>query len=225
MSADQVETPAPVIQDRAARCCGGLSMFKKVFLAVAAIFVVLAAFVAMQPADFRVERSIVVAAPAAAVFAQVNDFHNWDAWSPWLKLDPDAKNSYEGPSSGTGAVFKWSGNGNVGEGSMTIMDSEPAERIGIKLEFVRPFAGVNTAEFRFKPDGEQTLVTWSMWGERNFVCKAIGLCISMDRMIGDKFEEGLAAMKSAAEAASEKSPQATPAEPSAARASEGQTAE
>ncbi len=108
---------------------------------------------------------------------------------------------------------------------MTIMESEPAERIGIKLEFVRPFAGVNMAEFRFKPDGEQTLVTWSMWGERNFVCKAIGLCVSMDSMIGDKFEEGLAAMKSAAEAESKRSPPETPAEPSAARANNGQTAE
>lgn len=229
MSADQVEsaveTPAPVLQDKPARCCSGVSMLKKAFVALTAIFVVLAVFIAMQPADFRVERSIAISAPAAVVFVQVNDFHNWDAWSPWLKLDPDAKNSYEGPSSGTGAVFKWSGNGNVGEGSMTIMESQPEERIDIKLEFVRPFAGVNTAEFRFKPDGDQTIVSWSMWGERNFVSKAIGLCISMDRMIGDKFEEGLTAMKSTAEAEFEKSTQAKPEQLSAADEHEGQAAE
>lgn len=183
-----------------ARCCTVMGrVLKKGLMALAAILAVFVAVVAMQPADFRVERSLAISAPAADVFAQVNDFHNWDAWSPWAKLDPHAKNSFEGPSSGEGAVFKWSGDGNVGEGSMTIEESRPNELIRIKLEFVRPFAGVNTAEFKFKPEGDQTVVTWSMFGTQNFICKAMGMFISMDKMIGDNFEAGLAAIKTTVE--------------------------
>jgi Polyketide cyclase / dehydrase and lipid transport len=95
-------------------------MLRKILVGVAAAVVLvvgaLALFVAMRPSEFRIERSTTIAAPAPAVFAQVNDFHNWQAWSPWAKLDPDVKNSYEGASAGKGAVFAWAGNSKVGEG-------------------------------------------------------------------------------------------------------------
>lgn len=55
--------------------------------------------VALQPSDFRIVRSATISAPALAVFAQVHDFHKWEAWSPWAKLDPAAKNSFAGPGS------------------------------------------------------------------------------------------------------------------------------
>ena len=37
--------------------------------------------------DRRQEGEQPRAAQPAAVFDQVNDFHKWDAWSPWAKLD------------------------------------------------------------------------------------------------------------------------------------------
>jgi len=175
-------------------------MLKKILIAVAAIVVVFVAVVAMQPSEFRVVRSATMSTPAPAVFAQVNDFHNWEAWSPWAKLDPAAKNSFEGPSAGTGAIFRWAGNNQVGEGSMTITESRPSDLIRIKLEFLKPFAATNTAEFTFKSDGDQTAVTWGMAGKNNFISKAICLFMNMDKMVGGKFEEGLAAMKSIVEA-------------------------
>src|SRR5262249_25785360 len=95
-------------------------MLLKVLLGIGAavvlIVVVLAVIVAMQPSEFRIERSAVIAAPPAAVFAQVNDFHNWEMWSPWAKLDPAAKNSFEGAPAGKGAAFSWAGKKKVGEG-------------------------------------------------------------------------------------------------------------
>jgi hypothetical protein len=175
-------------------------MLKKILIALAAIVVVFVAVVAMQPSDFRIVRTATMSAPAPAVFAQVNDFHNWEAWSPWAKLDPAAKNSFEGPSAGTGAIFRWAGNKEVGEGSMTITESRPSDLIRITLEFLKPFAATNSVEFTFKPDGDQTAVTWSMAGKNNFISKAICLFMNMDKMVGGKFEEGLAAMKSIAEA-------------------------
>ena len=116
-------------------------------------------------------------------------------------MDPQAKNTFEGPPSGPGAIFTWSGNKNVGEGRMTLMESRPGELVGIKLEFVRPFAGVSTAEFKFKTEGNQTVVTWSTIGQKNFIVKAMCLFMDMDKMIGAQFEKGLADLKALSEAA------------------------
>ena len=156
--------------------------------------------VAIQPSDFRVARTATIAAPAPAVFAQVNDFHNWKEWSPWAKLDPAAKSTFEGPSAGTGAIFRWAGNEQIGEGSMTITDSRPSDLIRIRLDFLKPFQATNTAEFTFKPEDNQTVVTWSMSGRNCLVAKACCLFMNMDKMVGGEFEKGLAQMKSVVEA-------------------------
>ena len=162
---------------------------------------VFAAIVAMRPSDFRVERSAVVSAPAPVVFAQVNDLHNWDAWSPWAKLDPAAKQTFDGPRAGTGAAFAWAGNNQVGEGRMTITESRPSELVRFRLDFVKPLAGTNAAEFTFTPQGNQTAVRWTMTGRQNFITKTVCMFMSMDKMVGGQFEQGLAQMKSVAEAA------------------------
>lgn len=176
-------------------------MLKKILIALGAVILGLVVIVALQPAEFRVSRSTTIAAPAAAVFEQVNDFHKWDAWSPWAKIDPNMKKSHEGAPAGVGASYAWSGNDQVGEGRMTLTDSKPNELIRIKLEFLKPFAATNTTEFSFKPDGNQTAVTWSMSGTNNFIAKAFGLFMNMDKMIGGDFEKGLGQLKSAAEMA------------------------
>jgi uncharacterized protein YndB with AHSA1/START domain len=175
-------------------------MLVKILIGLAVIIVVFVIIVALQPSEFRVARSTTVSAPPSAVFAQVNDFHKWGSWNPWGKIDPTMKQSYEGAPSGVGAVYSWVGNNEVGEGRMTITESRPNELIRLKLEFFKPFAATNTGEFTFKPDGDQTSVTWSMSGDKNFMAKAIHLFVSMDKMIGGQFEKGLADMKAVAEA-------------------------
>jgi uncharacterized protein YndB with AHSA1/START domain len=177
-------------------------MFKKILLAIVAVIVVFLVVVSLQPSDFRVERSAVVAAPPEAVFAQVNDFHNWAAWSPWSKMDPDMKTTYSGPDAGTGARYAWSGNSKVGEGSMTITESRPAEYIAIDLEFLKPFKAKNLTEFTFTPAEGGTQVVWAMSGKNNFISKAVCMFMDMDKMVGGDFEKGLAALKAKAETSS-----------------------
>jgi hypothetical protein len=179
-------------------------MLPMILLALAAIIVVFAVAVALQPAEFRIARSATIAAPPAAAFAQVNDFHNWQPWSPWEKLDLAMKKTYEGAPAGTGAVYTWAGNSTVGEGRMTMIESHPSDLIRIKLEFFRPFKATNTAEFTFKPQGDQTLVTWSMSGQKNFMLKAVHLFMNMDKMLGGEFDKGLAQMKSIVEGTANK---------------------
>lgn len=160
-----------------------------------------AGYVVNQPDEFRVERSKTIAASPEAVFAHVNDFHKWEAWSPWAKLDPKAKNSFEGSDAGENAVFKWAGNDEVGVGAMTIKISKPSEYLRIQLDFEKPMKDTSTVEFLFKPQGEQTEVTWTMFGRHaNFISKAMCLVMNMDKMIGGKFEEGLASLKKTVEA-------------------------
>ena len=175
-------------------------MLKKILIGVAAIIVVFLVIVALQPAEFRVTRSANVAAPQAAVFDQVNDLHKFEKWNPWGKIDPAMKVSYEGAATGVGSVYKWVGNSEVGEGKMTITESRSSDLVRIKIEFLKPFASTADTEFTFKPEGNQTAMTWSMAGKNNFMAKAMCLFMSMDKMIGSQFEKGLADMKAMVEA-------------------------
>lgn len=179
-------------------------MLTNFLIGLAVLVFLLIVVVAMRPDEMRITRSATMTAPPLSVFAQVNDFHNWRAWSPWEKIDPELKRTYDGPAADVGAIYSWAGNKQVGEGRMTILDSRPGELIRIKLEFLKPFAATNTTEFAFTPAGNQTVVTWTMTGRNNFMSKAFGLLMNMDKMIGGDFEKGLAAMKSVVEATSQK---------------------
>ncbi len=175
-------------------------MLNIILIALAVIVVLLIVIVATRPPDFRVTRTGRISAPAEVVFANVNTLRNWEAWSPWAKIDPNAKSTYSGPESGPGSSMAWSGNNKVGEGRMTIMDNQPPSVIHIKLEFLRPMKATNIAEFLFKADGNQTTVTWSMSGKNNFMGKAFHMIVDCDKMIGRDFEKGLASLNSASQA-------------------------
>ncbi len=174
-------------------------MVIKILIALAVIVLVLVAIVARRPSEFRIVRTATMGALAPAVFSQVNDFHRWQAWSPWAKRDPGMKQTDGGAAAGTGATYAWAGNREVGEGRMTLVESRPSELIRVNLEFLKPFAATSTAEFTFTPERDRTAVTWSMSGQRNFTAKALDLVMNMDRMIGGDFEKGLAEMKSVVE--------------------------
>jgi Polyketide cyclase / dehydrase and lipid transport len=174
-------------------------MLVPILIILAAVIVILAIIIATRSADFRITRTTTMSAPPAVVFVQVDDFHKWEVWSPWAKLDPACKYSYEGAAAGTGAIFSWSGNNKVGEGRMTLLESRPSELIRIQLEFLKPFKATSTAEFSFQPEGNQTVVVWSVYGKNNFMAKAMGLIMNCDKMVGGDFERGLANLKSIAE--------------------------
>jgi len=158
-------------------------------------------YVARQPAEFAIQREADFDAPPDVVFAQVNDFHAWEAWSPWAKLDPSSVATFDGAPAGPGAKFGWSGNKKVGEGRMTIIDSKPNEFVKIKLEFIKPFTATNETLFTFTPRGTGTHVTWRMTGRNaGFFHRAICTLMNMDKMVGRDFEKGLASMKQIAEA-------------------------
>jgi len=190
-------------------------MAKKIFLIVAAVLVLFALFVATRPATYRVSRAIAISAPPAVVYAQVADFHRWDAWSPWAKLDPAMKTTFAGPVAAPGSSYAWAGNDKVGEGRMTIVEARPGESVAIRLEFIKPFAATSSTDFTFAETGGSTRTTWTMEGHNNFVAKAFAVFNDMDKMIGADFEKGLSQLKAVAESQARAQPAATP--PAAAR--------
>jgi hypothetical protein len=174
-------------------------MLLTVLIIAAAVIGVFLAVVASRAGEFRVARSTTIAAPAEIVFDQVNILRQWEAWNPWGKVDPNAKMTYAGPAAGVGASYDWEGNSKVGAGRNTIIESQAPRLIRFRLEFRRPMKGTNLAEFTFDPQGGATKVTWTMTGRINFAGKMFSLFIDCEKMCGDQFDQGLAAMKSVAE--------------------------
>lgn len=175
-------------------------MLKKIALGLGFLIVVLVIIVATRPADYQVERQITIAAPAPVIFTKINDFHEWQHWSPWEKLDPNMKKTYSGPTAGVGAMYAWDGKRDVGKGQMTITESLPPERVRIKLEFFEPWTATNTTTLSITPAavGSST-VTWQMVGHHNFIGKAFALVMNMDKMLGADFDKGLQRLKELAE--------------------------
>ncbi len=179
-------------------------MIKKVLIGLAAVIVVFLIVAATRPADFRVERSATLAAPPDALFAQVNDHHKFNVWNPFMKLDPNVKNTYSGPDAGVGAVCSWDGNGDIGAGSSTITESKPGELVRLRMDWKRPMEGTSTVDFTFKPEGDKTVVTWAMYGKNGFMGKAVSLFMDCDKMCGPQFEKGLASLGEVASATKSK---------------------
>ena len=174
-------------------------VLKIILIAIPTIIVVFLIIVAMQPSSYRVARSLVIAAPPDAVFPHMNELKKWEAWNPWGKADPNIKLTYGGQASGVGASYSWAGKNEVGEGRATITESRPSKSVKYKMEFFKPMSGTSEMEFTFKPQGKQTEVTVTVSGEKGFMAKAFCLFVSMDSMIGGKFEKGLADLKTIAE--------------------------
>lgn len=148
-----------------------------------------------MPDTYTVERDTTINAPAGAIYAQVTDFHNWIAWSPWEGLDPDMQRTYSGPEQGTGATYMWSGNRKAGEGRMEIIDVAEPSKVSIALNFLKPFKSSSTTTFDLRPEGEGTRVTWTMTGPMTLMTRIMGIFKNMDQMIGPDFERGLVQLK------------------------------
>jgi len=175
-------------------------MARKILLALLVLVGVLLVVIMTRPNTFHVERTAVVHAPADVVFARLEDFHKWPDWSPWEKLDPAMQRTFTGPDKGVGAVYAWKGNDKVGEGRMSILEAAPPSKLGLRLEFIKPFQATNTTTFDLAPADGGTQVRWAMDGNHNFASKAMCLVMDMDKQVGGDFEKGLAALDQVAQA-------------------------
>jgi hypothetical protein len=173
-------------------------MLKIILIVVVVLIVAMLAFAATRSGTFKIERTTTIMAPPERILAFINDFRRWTVWSPWEKLDPELKRSYGGLASGAGAVYEWQGNSKVGQGRMEILASSPSATT-IKLDFIKPFEAHNIADFVLVPQGESTVVSWTMHGPKPYIAKLMHMFFNMDKLVGGDFARGLASLKAAAE--------------------------
>lgn len=181
-------------------------MLVKILVGVAGVLVLFAALVATRPSAYHVERSLAIAAPPDRVFGVLNDLHRFAGvlvffGSPWEKSDPNMRKSFGGPAAGVGQSLAWDGNKDVGAGTMTIEESVPGQKVGIKLEFAKPMKSTAACALTLANAPAGSIVTWSMDGKHNFIGKAFGVFMDMDKMLGADIEKGLALLKTVAESA------------------------
>ena len=174
-------------------------MLKKIAIGLVVIIALILGLAATRPDNFTVQRSTTIKAPPEKIMALVSDFHNWPAWSPWEKLDPNMQRTFSGAPNGKGAIYAWTGNSDVGQGRMEITDFSAPQSVTIKLDFLEPMAMSNMTQFVLTPQGDSTAVTWNMSGPMPFLTKVMSVFTSMDAMVGRDFEKGLAQLKAAAE--------------------------
>jgi uncharacterized protein YndB with AHSA1/START domain len=175
-------------------------MIKKILIGLGAVIAAVLITAATRPPNFRVERSATLAASPEALFEHVNNHRKFAVWNPFMKLDPNVKNTYSGPEAGVGAVCSWEGNSDVGAGSCTIIESKPGELVRCRMDWKKPMEGTSTVDFTFKPEGGKTVVTWAMYGKNNFVGKLVSLFVDCEKMCGPQFEKGLAELGAVAAA-------------------------
>lgn len=173
-------------------------MIKIIAVAVVALLAIILIYAVTKPDLFHVERAIDIQAPPEKIFGLINDFRQWDAWTPYNK-DPAMKKTYSANTSGKGAHYAWEGNKEVGQGEITITDATPPREIEMELHMIKPFEGRNHVVFSIEATGGITKVTWALEDQHTYFLKLLSIFISMDKMIGNDFETGLARLKVTAE--------------------------
>jgi carbon monoxide dehydrogenase subunit G len=172
----------------------------RILVGLVIVVAVIAAVAATRPPRLKIERSIVIAAPAAKIYGLVNDFHNWKQWAPGDKDDPTSNRTYSGAEAGVGAVSSWRGNGNTNSARMEITEAAPDARVVVTVDFAAPFVARNVNTYTFEAAaGGGTRVTWDFDGQNVFMMKVMGVFVNMDKVMGKHFEDGLANLKVAAE--------------------------
>jgi uncharacterized protein YndB with AHSA1/START domain len=149
----------------------------------------------MADTDISVTRQTTIAAPPGRVFDQLQDFHNWQNWSPWEDLDPELHREYSGPDRGQGAKYYWKGNRKAGEGRMEVLEADDAKKVAVRVEFLKPFKNQSLSVFTLTPEGEGTHVDWTMTFPKTMFSRVMGIFSSYDKMVGPDFEKGLARLE------------------------------
>ena len=174
-------------------------MLKIIAIVVVVLLAAILAYAATKSDTLRIQRAASIKAPPEKIFALLDNFHNWESWSPWEKLDPTMKRTHTGPPSGKGAGYAWEGKGKAGAGRMEITDTTQSSKVTLKLDFIKPFEGHNVVEFTLEPQGDSTKLTWVMYGPNSYAGKVMQTFVNMDKMIGKDFEAGLSNLKGMAE--------------------------
>lgn len=170
---------------------------KKLFKILLAIVVILGITMLVIGKKYHFEKSIIINAPAEKVYQHTNSMKAINEWNPWMKLDPNAQQSYTGTSGQVGDFFAWKGNDKAGQGEEKITELVPNKNTGFEIHFIKPFESKATGNITLEPQGNSTKTTWSFDTEMDYPMNLMK--IMMDSEMDKSFDEGLSTLKALAE--------------------------
>lgn len=147
--------------------------------------------------EYHFEKTVYVNSPVEKVWPHVNSMTSMNAWSPFLKLDPNMKQQYSGTSGEVGDTYYWSGNDEAGEGEERIAKLEHLHRTDVDLHFIRPFESKATSSIILEPKGNGTQVTWTLDTHMDYPSNLMKLF--MDGQMDEFYGDGLQSLKQLAE--------------------------
>lgn len=165
-----------------------------ILVGVIALILILAL---IAPKTYNVFRTIEISKPRSEVFEYLKYLKKQDEWSPWAKRDPNMEKKFTGTDGEVGAVNYWKGNKEVGEGEQEITKIIDGKRVEGELRFLKPWKSTSDCYMEVDDalDGK-TKVIWGFSGNNKFPMSLMMLFMSMDKMVGKDFEEGLQSLKS-----------------------------
>lgn len=171
-----------------------MRIFEWVFAMTLLSLAAIAAIGMMLPRDVLVSRSVVIDAPASAVWPFIADLRRGKDWSPWLNKEKATHVRFSQPSRGVGATVEWQSD-EVGDdgGRMRIVRSDHGERLTSAFEIADLGPAVSTWDL--KEIGGRTTVTWVLMSEVGPGPMERWKGLMIDGRFGSEYERGLDALK------------------------------
>lgn len=163
---------------------------------LAAILILVVVLNLVAPKNYHVSRNVEIEKPKTEVFHYLKFLQNQSQWSPWEEKDPNMQKELTGTDGEVGAVSRWKGNKQVGEGEQEIKQIIENEEIKTELRFLKPWKSTSDAYIKVEDKGEnRTKVTWGFSGKSPFPMNIFMLFMNMDKAAGKDFEHGLTKLK------------------------------
>jgi uncharacterized membrane protein len=173
-----------------------MKVLKYILFGVLGIVVLAAIAALFMKKDFHFEKSAEINAPKDVVWEYVSKFSKHETWSQWKKMDPKMKVELSGVDGTVGSKMSWtSDHSQVGNGSQTISNIIPGERVDVQLDFGDN--GKPTSFYTFSGDSTNCKVTWGMDMHMNYPFNIMGPM--MDGWMDEMFVTGLNMLKDASE--------------------------
>ena len=171
-----------------------MKLLRNFVLAVLLLPIVLVMVSLFLPSKYRVERSIVITAPAESIYPWLANLRKWPEWTMWnTHFDPTLLFTYAGPEEGTGAEMTWTGKA-VGNGSLKLLAADVKTGVTYDLDFDNGKFHCGGAISMAAAEGG-TRVIFSNQGEfgMNPVRRYFGLFV--DKKMGGMFQQNLETLK------------------------------
>ena len=174
-----------------------MNIFLIILLIIGGLIALLLIIALFAPKKYRVERSIVINAPAPAIFEYTRFLKNQDNFSKWVMLDPAMQKTFTGTDGAPGFIYAWDGNKKAGKGEQEIKSVRNGQGIDIEIRFIKPFSGIAQGKIDISSIApQQSKVNWSFDSSMAYPMNAMLLFLSMEKMIGKDLEITLSNLKS-----------------------------